>query len=245
MTGVTYDKADLTIEVDGLEGVARALEDIPQKTPAVAKVAINNTTRQARKLMIAAAKARYAVNRKGQERLADLKQRKRATATSLAAELHIKSLRNDLGYFDTRPAVPTHFKGGAWRHGPDVFRGRVLKSSSLYPLNNPVDEHGRRVSKGFLVEFKSGHVGMVQRLIGVKAKNDTPLTERGYPRWKNKRGPGGIVEQLVTMGSPSATAMHNKIWPQVQPEAEAYLMDQLYRRAERVLILAAEKRARA
>ena len=55
----------------------------------------------------------------------------------------------------------------------------------------------------------------------------------------------GIVEQLVTMGSPSATAMHNKIWPQVQPEAETYLMDQLYRRAERVLILAAEKRARA
>lgn len=34
MTGVTYDKAALTIEVDGLEGVARALEDIPQKTPA-------------------------------------------------------------------------------------------------------------------------------------------------------------------------------------------------------------------
>ena len=223
MTGVTYDKSNLTIEVDGLEGVARALEDIPQKTTAVAKVAINNTTRQARKLMIAAAKARYAVNRKGQE-------------------LHIKSLRNDLGYFDTRPAVPTHFKGGAWRHGPDVFRGRVLKSSSLYTLNNPVDEHGRRVSKGFLVEFKSGHIGMVQRLIGVKAKTDTPLTERGYPRWKNKNG---IVEQLVTMGSPSATAMHNKIWPQVQPEAEAYLMDQLYRRAERVLILAAEKRARA
>ena len=47
------------------------------------------------------------------------------------------------------------------------------------------------------------------------------------------------------MGAPSATAMHNMIWPQVQPEAEAYLMDQLYRRAERVLILAAEKRARA
>ena len=138
--------------------------------------------------------------------------------------------------------MPTHFKGGAWRHGPDVFRGRVLKSSSLYTLDNPVDEHGRRVSKGFLVEFKSGHIGMVQRLIGVKAKTDTPLTERGYPRWKNKNG---IVERLVTMGSPSATAMHNKIWPQVQPEAEAYLMDQLYRRAERVLILAAEKRARA
>ena len=241
MTGVTYDKAALTIEVDGLEGVARALEDIPQKTPAVAKVAINNTTRQARKLMIAAAKARYAVNRKGEERLADLKQRKRATATSLAAELHIKSLRNDLGYFDTRPAVPTHFKGGAWRHGPKAFQGRVLRSSSLYTLDNPRDERGREVSKGFLVEFKSGHIGMVQRLIGVKAKTDTPLTERGYPRWKNKNG---IVEQLVTMGAPSATAMHNMIWPQVQPEAEAYLMDQLYRRAERVLILAAEKRAR-
>lgn len=138
--------------------------------------------------------------------------------------------------------MPTHFKGGAWRHGPKSFQGRVLRSSSLYTLDNPRDERGREVSKGFLVEFKSGHIGMVQRLIGVKAKTDTPLTERGYPRWKNKNG---IVEQLVTMGAPSATAMHNMIWPQVQPEAEAYLMDQLYRRAERVLILAAEKRARA
>lgn len=232
MTGVRYDKADLTIEVDGLDEVARELGGLYRKTPAAAKTAINATARAARKLMLAKAKARYAVNAKGEARLKELKQRQKATNRSLTAELHIRSLRNDLGYFDTRPAVPTHFTGGAWRHGPDAFQGRVLRESGLKRLDAPRDDYGREVSKGFLVKFKSGHVGMVRRLIGVKAPTETPYTERGYLRWTNKNG---IVEQLATMGSPSATAMHHTIWPMVQPEAEEILLRELVARARRIV----------
>ena len=223
MTGVTYDKAALTIEVDGLEGVARALEDIPQKTPAVAKVAINNTTRQARKLMIAAAKARYAVNRKGQERLADLKQRKRATATSLAAELHIKSLRNDLGYFQTKPNRP--FMGHDVAQAPEYFTARVLKTSPMKPLTGK-----GRLSKGFLVEFKSGHVGMVQRIVGT-----------GRFHYTVRSGAPSTSDKMQTMGSPSAAAMHSTIWPEVEPEVELFLAAKLTERAEQVLARAKRK----
>ena len=81
MSRVTYDAGNLTIEVDGLDTVAAALGDLKKKTPAAAKVAINATARQARKLMIAKAKARYAVNAAGRRHLKDLVQRKRPATT--------------------------------------------------------------------------------------------------------------------------------------------------------------------
>ena len=84
MSRVTYDAGNLTIEVDGLDTVAAALGDLKKKTPAAAKVAINATARQARKLMIAKAKARYAVNAAGRRHLKDLVQRKKASNTSLS-----------------------------------------------------------------------------------------------------------------------------------------------------------------
>ena len=92
MSRVTYDAGNLTIEVDGLDTVAAALGDLKKKTPAAAKVAINATARQARKLMIAKAKARYAVNAAGRRHLKDLVQRKKASNTSLSAELHIATI---------------------------------------------------------------------------------------------------------------------------------------------------------
>ena len=84
MSRVTYDAGTMTITVDGLEDVERALGDLKKKTPAAAKVAINATARQARKLMVAQAKARYAVNAAGRRHLKDLVQRKKATNTSRA-----------------------------------------------------------------------------------------------------------------------------------------------------------------
>ena len=157
MSRVTYDAGTMTITVDGLEDVERALGDLKKKTPAAAKVAINATARQARKLMVAQAKARYAVNAAGRRHLKDLVQRKKATNTSLSAELHIEKMRNDLGYFQHRPTES--FKGrDVLRRAPAHVKARVLKSSAMTALTGD----GANLSKGFLVEFKSGHVGMVQ-----------------------------------------------------------------------------------
>ena len=127
MSNVTYNRGNLTITLAGLDTVERALGDLRQKTPAAAKVAINATAREARKLMIARAKARYAVNTAGQRHLKDLVQRKKATNRSLLAELRISSFRNDLGYFSTDPPYPIHFTGKDWREGPSVWRGRSSK----------------------------------------------------------------------------------------------------------------------
>ena len=54
MSNVTYDAGNLTITLEGLDTVEQALGDLKIKTPAAAKVAINATAREARKLMVAA-----------------------------------------------------------------------------------------------------------------------------------------------------------------------------------------------
>lgn len=73
------------------------------------------------------------------------------------------SMRNDLGYFKTSPAVPTHFTSTGWVQGPSVWKGKVLKANGMRELPG----RGNR-SKAFLVEFhnKNGnnHIGMVQRV---------------------------------------------------------------------------------
>lgn len=225
MSRVTYSRNNMTITVDGLDTVANALGDLKRKTPAATKVAINATAREARKLMIAKAKARYAVNAAGQRHLKDLVQRKKATNTSLTAELHIEKMRNDLGYFRTNPAYPTHYTGRNWVMGPDVWKGKVLKESGMKPLPG-------RATRGpaFLAEFKSGHVGMVQRVKGSNTKNT--VTEKGHPRWRNSEGK---VEKLLTVGSPSAAAMHRVVWHEVEPDVEAFLQERLDLQVQKVL----------
>lgn len=148
MSNVTYSAGNLTITVAGLDTVEQALGDLKRKTPAAAKVAINATARQARKLMVAKAKTRYAVNAAGRRHLKDLVQRKKASNSSLLAELHVASMRNDLGYFKTSPAVPTHFTSTGWVQGPSVWKGKVLKANGMRELPG----RGNR-SKAFLVEF--------------------------------------------------------------------------------------------
>lgn len=81
-----------------------------------------------------------------------------------------------------------------------------------------------KLSKGFLVEFKSGHVGMVQRRIGT---GEFHYTERsGAPSWS---------EKMRTMPSPGASAMHNAIWYEVEPDTEQYLEDYLKKKIQSIL----------
>jgi hypothetical protein len=229
MSRVTYDAGNLTIGLDGLDTVAAALGELRKKTPAAANVAINTTARQARQLMIAQARARYAVNAAGRRHLKDLSlstgKGHLATNSNLEAVLYISTLRNDLGYFEHQPTQAFTGRAVLARKGT-FYSARVLRANNLEPLTGTA-----HLSKGFLVEFKSGHVGMVQRVIGSSSQN-TVTQKSGAPRWRNA---AGNVEKLQTMGSPSATAMHNVVWPMVEPEVEGLLQANLQAQVERII----------
>ncbi len=223
-TNVSREGRDIQIRVEGLDSLYDALGDLKSKAPAAAKVAINATAREARKRMIAAAKARYAVNAAGLRHLKELKQQKRATNTSLWALLHIETPRDDLAYFQNEPNKV--FSGGsALTSAPEYVRARVLKASPMTLLSGSSTR-----SKGFLAKFKSGHIGMVQRMIG--SHSDHTTTENGAARW---RGKGGRVEKLVTMGAASASAMHGKVWAEVEDEVAEYLEWRLGERVKQIM----------
>ncbi len=215
----------IDIHIEGLESLYETLGDLKGKAPAAAKVAINATAREARKVMIAAAKAKYAVNAAGLRHIKKLKQKKRASNTSLWATLQIATMRDDLGYFQNNPREV--FSGHAvFTSAPAVVRARVLKASPLKSLSGVNGKY----SKGFLAKFKSGHIGMVQRVIG--SDSGRADTEKHRPRWRNSEGK---VEKLRTMGAASASAMHGKIWDDVQAEVEAYFITRLDEQVSRVI----------
>lgn len=226
---------NIEIGIAGIDTVTEALGSLGSKTPAALKVAVNATARQARKLMIARAKVRYAVNAAGRKHLNDLRQNRKATNKSPTAQLHISKMRNDLGYFQHSPAEA--YTGlDVFRSSPQFYKAKVLKAHSMAPLTG-----GGNMSKGFLIHFHNAggndHIGMVQRIIGSHSSHT--VTKRGKPRWRNAKGQ---VEKLQTMGSPSASAMHKTIWPEVQDDVELYLMARLDDQVDRILARAKARR---
>lgn len=230
MSSVTYDAGNMTITVAGIKDVERQLGELKGKAPAAMKFAINATARQTRKLMVAKAKARYAVNAKGQKHIDDLAQKRKAKNSNLLAELRIASRDIDIAYFQHSPTEV--FSGrDVFLSAPEAVRARVLKSSPMRPLlNGP-----HNAAKGFLAKFESGHTGMVARQIGSDSTHRK--TSKGYYRWTTN---DGRVEKLQTVYAPSGPAMHNTIWPDVEPSAAQILQEQLDRRIE--MILAKEKK---
>ena len=220
---VTYNAGSMSLVIDS-EEVERALGNLKERTPAALKVAINRTARQARALMLEDVKERYDLNAAGRRLIQSLKQRKKATNRSLEARLGITkndpgAFRADLGYFRTSPSKP--YMGPDVKNAPEYFRARVLKGGPMKNL-----EGDGRLSKGFLVKFKSGHVGMVQRN---PEKPGPAKTASGKARWQPS-------QRLETMSSPSGTAMHRTIWNQDWPDVAEMLQANAERRVAELIV---------
>lgn len=223
-------KAIYDAQVPNIGEVERALGDLHDKAPRAMKNAVNQTATRAKNMMVRQARLRYAVNSAGRRHLNALKIRNRATTQNPTAEIFISSRRNDLGDFQSNPAVP--HMGTSWVLSPEFHTSRVLKKNPMAPLTGGQTDYGQ-ASKGFLVKFDSGHVGMVQRILGRTATNPKPT------RWRNKNG---IVEKLYTMSSPSASAMHSTVWrEEVEPDSEIILQERLQHDVSKILLQAGRK----
>lgn len=217
------------IELVGEKEIAKELGDLRGRALEVMRQAVNRTASDARRRMIWQAKAQFAVTAKGKKHLDELKLRKKATRSSPCAELHI----GGEGSFGGRPADRAYFQhkptkerpGGQALTGPEYFQGKVLKKDPMAPLTGTSSR-----SKGFLAKFASGHVGMVQRVLGSSA--DNVMTRRGKLRWRNKEGK---VEKLVTMNALSGAKMHELIWPTVREDVQDKLEDELNRAMKKTL----------
>lgn len=75
-------------------------------------------------------------------------------------------------------------------------------------------------------------IGMVQRQLGVPADKD--YTASGKKRWKPN-------EKLVTMPSPSGSAMHHTVWEMQEQTVEQMLQDNTERRVRQLIANAKRK----
>lgn len=237
MSSVTYDAGNLTITVAGLEDIVAALGDLKEKTPAVLKVAINATARQAARDAVKAAEQRYALTSRGREKLRDYKQRKKATNKNLLAIIHgdDDALPLNIVYFEHTPEKP--YMGKAIGAAPAHFRAKVLQSGGY---QNLVSGNGR--SKGFLVDIHNAgsgndHLAILQRVLDSHTQRTT--TNRGYPRWKS---PNGKIEKVYDMERPGVSSMGRAVWDRgVNQEAAENLEKFVERRISQVLDRAARK----
>lgn len=231
MSVVTYDAGQMLLTIDDT-GVERALGSLYRKTPAVLKVAINRTARQARKDLIEEAEKRYALTVRGKARLRLLKLRKSATNTSLAAELRQgdEGLTLNASYFQHSPTVPR--MGVAALHGPAFQRVRTLQGGPMEELTATGSE-----SKGFLIRVsnaKNDHLMFANRLLGSSTSNTT--TKAGKPRWRNA---AGSVEKAYDVNRIGASSQQRAVWYRgVDTAAAEHLEQFLAQRIEQVIAAA-------
>lgn len=204
MSKVTYDAGQLLLTIDDT-GVERALGNLHRKAPAVLKVAINRTARQARKDLIQDAEKRYALTARGKARLRLLKLRKSATNSRLEAEIRQgdEGLTMNASYFQHAPTVPR--MGTAALSGPAVQRVRTLRGG---PMEDLTAAGGR--SKGFLIRVSNAqndHLMFANRILGSSTSSTT--TKTGKPRWRNR---AGKVEKAYDVNRIGASSQQRAVW---------------------------------
>lgn len=207
---LTYDGGQMLLTVDD-HGVERALGALARKTPAVLKVAINRTARQARKDLIEEAEKRYALTSRGKAKLRELKQRQTATNTRLMAELrqNDEGLMLNASYFRHTPTVPR--MGLAVFRSPAFHRVQTLRGGPMEELTESENETERK-GKGFLIRVynprvKNTHLMIANRILG--SDGGETRTRTGKRRWRIK---GGSVEKAPDVNRIGASSQQRAVW---------------------------------
>ena len=131
----------------------KELGEYAKKAPQVVRTAINNTAKDARKMLLERAKETYAVkNTAFTGKSGSAMQIKRATTSRMQAKLHSEGSPIDLFKFKSSPS--RYVTGDA---RPSSTRAKALRANSLKDLK--VDTRW-----AFVARFKSGHITLAQRL---------------------------------------------------------------------------------
>lgn len=151
---------DLSIQVPErmLTDIEKRLSDVSGKTKeSVLKTAVNNTAKQAQRLLAQKASQEYAgkIARKGT--ILSKSDIKKATTANPSAVINFKSPVHEIKEFHVSSLAvskTTYRKNG--KRGGKKIKGNVLKGSP------------KQLEHAFVVQFKSGHTAVVSRVSGSK-----------------------------------------------------------------------------
>lgn len=142
----------IEVKVDdaALQKISKEIGDLPHRAPTILKNAVNETGKKAMKRIRKEIDRRYDYDDSKIQLMGRLK-RKSASYANPQTVITGKSPMNPIGDFNVKPFQVLYGKSR-----PNIIRGHVLQSSAMKELRD-----GNR--KAFVVRFRSGHEGVVER----------------------------------------------------------------------------------
>ena len=153
------------VEMDDLIEIEKALGMAKDKSKMVLRTAINNAAKKTEKSMIDGANKKYRY-KKGKKDIRKANSVRKAKARDLSALVEARGPLNELMDFRVTPMV--YVPGGGY---PEWYKARVLKGGKLKKIALRPDAAGDKY-KGFIIQYKSGHYALAQRVPGKRMKSN-------------------------------------------------------------------------
>lgn len=163
------------VQMDSLKEIEAALGMARDKSRLILKAAINNTAKQTNRSMVKGTKRKYSYKRgAGSEdsvtnTVGDMKAAnkvKKAKSGDLSASVEVKGPINELLGFHVAPAL--YVPGGGY---PEWYKARVLKKGRTQKIALRPNAGGDKY-KAFIIQYKSGHYALAQRIPGQRMEKD-------------------------------------------------------------------------
>lgn len=160
------------VQMDSLKEIEAALGMTRDKSKLILKAAINNAAKQTEKGMAEGTKKKYHYGGRtggASNTIADIKKAntvRKAKVSDLAAAVEAKGPVNELLGFHVTPSL--YVPGGGY---PEWYKAKVLRNGKLHKVALRPNAGGDKY-KGFIIQYKSGHYALAQRVPGKRMKSD-------------------------------------------------------------------------
>ncbi len=156
---------EIKVQDIDVKKISKRLKGMESKAPYVLVNAINRAITNVKSNMVKKASEKYLVKPKDVREAIPKPQK--AKITNLTGYINSVGYKIALNKFKVSPNKPTSIKSR-----PEYHVAQVLKNGSTKNLSGDDKQ-----SKGFVVKFASGHVGVYERLKGKKTKKGKGLEE--------------------------------------------------------------------
>lgn len=196
---------EFKVEENSLKAIEKKLGSLSDQAPKVMKKAVNDTAKEARKKLANQAKIRYTVKAGSFNKAMKIKN---ASITKPEAIITATGQVQELMDFK---ASPKKVANGAER--PNLTKGKVLKSSSMKPL-----QMGNL--KAFVTQFRNGHTSVVQRVPGKRMESN--------PK-KN------FIKKLLSPSIPTMIGNEKEVYGIVEPDIAEDLKENINKHINKLL----------
>lgn len=201
-----------------IEEIERQLGGMKKKAPNVLATAVNDTARDAKRLLAKQAKEEYSVASGKFQKAMTLKKAKPAKPVAV---IEATGKQMELIDFKTNPKK---------RVAVEQIEAKVYKAGSMKPLIKKGADHNGKDLKSFIVQYQSGHVTVAQRIPGeettrkIRGKNGT------YYKVKADK-----IRSLPSLAIPQMLKNRKKVYDVVRPMVGEKLQQHVNRRIRKVL----------